>query len=614
MIGSTLVIRSSCSSNQARMHPDVYQPVIAPGRDAYHAQARSFIHDYRSTPALRAITPRIVLARTLSGSDYTIEALLPWSNLDLTPTLGMQIGFNLIVDDLDSAGTRVRLAWHADGSPRARLRLATAAGAPVTVACSANHERFKAERVRVLAPASRAGETVLVAEGGRTQASGVLEAAEGRADASLRLAMPALGHPYQGLAVSISGRPEALLTLPDTDAARIESYLRVPLAVSEYVFAGPSFPEIDLAQPSLVEDLVGGYRITTAFYDAASTPVTTADHPGRYGAVVTIQPVDNAWLTRQERFTLYRTAKPYAWVDHWGKPFDWAGGSRPPIATLPEELGIDPKVLAAQAPVVSGVFAGELMQGFAGRPESAQLLAALSEGSTGDLLAVAACDQAYWYALQRKLGGLAPMTQTEQLPSGYDADPQKRWPLIIFLHGSGSPGTKPDPHRRHALIGALAGKDIPCVLVQPDNLTNEWWSVPWLEDYLRSVLATHRIDQKRIYLAGFSLGGYGTWAWAEAHPEHFAAIAPIAGVGDPALATRLKGLAIRIYHGGRDGAVDIRHAREMAAALQRAGGGGTADGVSGLYGHNPSFAQAVAGNGTPGDDLVSWLLAQPPRP
>ena len=167
---------------EAKPHSqDVYQPVMAPGRDAHHPQLRWHIHDYRVTPALRASPATISAARRLNHGDYDIEALLPWSNLGLSPVMGMEIGFNVIVNDLDRTGNRVRMMWCAEGAPRARLRLAQLPGQPATVAASAAFRPWTAVLVNVVAQAAQAGEAVKVTADGHTLAHGTLAASDGRA-------------------------------------------------------------------------------------------------------------------------------------------------------------------------------------------------------------------------------------------------------------------------------------------------------------------------------------------------------------------------------------------------------------------------------------------------
>jgi predicted peptidase len=68
------------------------------------------------------------------------------------------------------------------------------------------------------------------------------------------------------------------------------------------------------------------------------------------------------------------------------------------------------------------------------------------------------------------------------------------------------------------------------------------------------------------------MGGYGTWALAAAHPERFAAIAPVCGGGNPASAARLRDVPTWAFHGADDAVTPADESRKMVAAQQRAGG------------------------------------------
>ena len=55
------------------------------------------------------------------------------------------------------------------------------------------------------------------------------------------------------------------------------------------------------------------------------------------------------------------------------------------------------------------------------------------------------------------------------------------------------------------------------------------WKYEELNEWLRQLKSTLPIDDKRIFLMGNSMGGYGSWMWGGNTPKHFAAIAPIVG-------------------------------------------------------------------------------------
>jgi predicted peptidase len=67
------------------------------------------------------------------------------------------------------------------------------------------------------------------------------------------------------------------------------------------------------------------------------------------------------------------------------------------------------------------------------------------------------------------------------------------------------------------------------------------------------------------------MGGTGAWRLAYAHPERFAAVAPMSGFANPAWAPRLKTLPIWVFHGARDRRIPPRESEEMVAALKAEG-------------------------------------------
>ncbi|MGC8666527.1 MAG: prolyl oligopeptidase family serine peptidase [Chthonomonadales bacterium] len=159
------------------------------------------------------------------------------------------------------------------------------------------------------------------------------------------------------------------------------------------------------------------------------------------------------------------------------------------------------------------------------------------------------------------------------LPLEYDKDRSRRWPLMIFLHGAGERGTDLEKVKTHGPPKLVAqGKEFPFILVSPQCPEGQWWDTGMLNALLDTLLAKYRVDPDRVYLTGLSMGGFATWAWAEAHPERFAAIAPICGGGDPFLAWRLKSVPVWAFHGAKDPVVPVKMTTDMVDALKSVGG------------------------------------------
>ncbi|HEX7401484.1 MAG TPA: alpha/beta fold hydrolase, partial [candidate division Zixibacteria bacterium] len=106
-----------------------------------------------------------------------------------------------------------------------------------------------------------------------------------------------------------------------------------------------------------------------------------------------------------------------------------------------------------------------------------------------------------------------------------DYDPQKKYRLILTLHGAGVEAS--------GLVDCFAPKDWAFV-VAPTNRHRygfdwqDWGRLDALE-VLDLVKEKYPIDADRVYLSGHSMGGHGTWHIALAHPDLFAAAAPEAG-------------------------------------------------------------------------------------
>ncbi len=160
------------------------------------------------------------------------------------------------------------------------------------------------------------------------------------------------------------------------------------------------------------------------------------------------------------------------------------------------------------------------------------------------------------------------------LPPAYDAEPARRWPLIAFLHGRGERGDDLALIKKHGLPRLVEERpDFPFIVVSPQCPLGTYWPhlVDTLEAWLDAVLKQVRADRRRLYLTGLSMGGYGTWFWAMARPDRFAAIAPICGGGDPDYAHVLKDLPIWVFHGAKDTVVRPAESRLMVKALKNAG-------------------------------------------
>jgi predicted peptidase len=214
------------------------------------------------------------------------------------------------------------------------------------------------------------------------------------------------------------------------------------------------------------------------------------------------------------------------------------------------------------------------------------------------------------------------------LPPSFDR--ARTWPVILYLHGAGERGTDGVQQTEVGLGRVLRASPerFPAVIVFPQAPPGE----VWLGDPAR--VATGALDQAmaefhgdpdRVYLAGLSMGGYGTWVLAFEKPERYAALVSVAGgivppygrrsrlrqlpstleADDPyaGTAARVKGIPAWVFHGAEDPTVPVTESRQIVAAMKQAGASVRYTEYEGV-GHN-SWDRAFAE-----PELVKWLFAQ----
>lgn len=160
------------------------------------------------------------------------------------------------------------------------------------------------------------------------------------------------------------------------------------------------------------------------------------------------------------------------------------------------------------------------------------------------------------------------------LPTGYEADDSREWPLIVFLHGSGERGDDVQKVKVHGPLKRIAqGQEIPAIIAAPQAKGGTIWEPHAVKALTEKLARTYRVDENRIYLTGLSMGGFGTWDTALEYPETYAAIAPICGGAGVRfiLAERIKRLPIWIFHGDADSAVPVEYSFKMEKALKKVG-------------------------------------------
>ena len=209
------------------------------------------------------------------------------------------------------------------------------------------------------------------------------------------------------------------------------------------------------------------------------------------------------------------------------------------------------------------------------------------------------------------------------VPFNYSAD--KSYPLILNLHGAGLRGV--DNQRQLGFLDTMM-KDPTleldeAIIVMPQcPETDQWVDTNWslgsystanlpesnelaaVVELIGQLQETYPVDASRIYVCGFSMGGYGTWDILARHSDLFCAGIPMCGAGDPSQAQILAQIPIWAVHGAKDPTVPVTGSRDMAEAIKSAGGDKF------HYTELPDAEHDVWNYTYSNTEIFTWLLSQ----
>jgi phospholipase/carboxylesterase len=160
------------------------------------------------------------------------------------------------------------------------------------------------------------------------------------------------------------------------------------------------------------------------------------------------------------------------------------------------------------------------------------------------------------------------------VPENYSA--QRRWPLIICLHGGYGEGYE------YIWTWLRSARSRGYILLSPKSLEETWTMTMGSVDtrsvmrMLEEVAAGYAVDASRVYLTGLSDGGIFTYIMGLERHEMFSGIAPVAGAlhmgADPMLRTRTGAeLPIFVVHGVHDFIFPVSYTRQANELLSSLG-------------------------------------------
>ncbi|MCE2936131.1 MAG: dienelactone hydrolase family protein [Cyclobacteriaceae bacterium] len=212
-------------------------------------------------------------------------------------------------------------------------------------------------------------------------------------------------------------------------------------------------------------------------------------------------------------------------------------------------------------------------------------------------------------------------------PQNYDS--QKKYPLVVMLHGAGERGSDNEKQLIHGaklFLSTEARMAYPAIVIFPQCPEDSYWSAVSVDrskqpygldfsyespiteplrlvvDLIRYLQRTEQVDRQRIYVTGLSMGGMGTFELAYRFPKLVAAALPICGGGDVLkYDARVKKIPFWVFHGDADAVVGVEESRAMVERLRSIG-------VSVKYTEYPGVNHNSWDNAFAEPDFLKWVF------
>ena len=156
-------------------------------------------------------------------------------------------------------------------------------------------------------------------------------------------------------------------------------------------------------------------------------------------------------------------------------------------------------------------------------------------------------------------------------PKDYKSEKNKKFPLLLFLHGGGESGDSLSTIKSNGPPKLIVeGKQFPFLILAPQNpYKMKWWNTRAVAQLLDTIVENNRVDKNRIYLTGLSRGGSAAWEMAVQYPNKFAALAVVCGMTPLPYASWInKELPIWVFHGDQDKSIPISESVNMVDKLK----------------------------------------------
>jgi len=212
-------------------------------------------------------------------------------------------------------------------------------------------------------------------------------------------------------------------------------------------------------------------------------------------------------------------------------------------------------------------------------------------------------------------------------PANYDKN--KKFPLLLFLHGAGERGKDNEKQLGHGaklFITEETRKNFPAIIILPQCPEESFWAVTKIDrntqpfkiefDYtaqpnwplvaanelVKKVMNEEGVDRSKVYITGLSMGGMGTFESVYRYPDLYAAALPICGGGDVKnYDKRVAKTAFWVFHGAADEVVNVKLSQEMVGKLKSLK-------AEVKYSEYPGVNHNSWDNAFAEPDYLSWML------
>ena len=172
-----------------------------------------------------------------------------------------------------------------------------------------------------------------------------------------------------------------------------------------------------------------------------------------------------------------------------------------------------------------------------------------------------------------------------------DYNGRREYPLFFFLHGAGERGSDNTAQLKHIapiIASPENQKKYPAILVFPQCPLNDYWASVdraskdlkpintdkttaagiKAEKLLEDIISNYKVDKKRIYVNGISMGAYGTYSILARHPDLISAAIGVCGGANLDLIKNYQHIPVQIFHGAKDDVVPVQYSRDLASQLK----------------------------------------------